>query len=154
MSLFCFRSKCKRIFSDFKLMMLSKIKFYVYFNAFLWQLPVVETFCAVFICFLPRANHNLTVHFLSCLHEHEDMFTVVQGGRSCTGARVAPAEEFGLGRKFLARTYAILSRIEICRDLRTFWRSLVKKSAFLGQKQCFLGKKCTITWYILHILLS
>ena len=26
-----------------------------------------------------------------------------------------------------------------------------KKSAFLGQKQCFLGKKCTITWYILHI---
>ena len=28
------------------------------------------------------------------------------------------------------------------------------KSAFLGQKQCFLGKKCTITWYILHILLS
>ena len=21
-----------------------------------------------------------------------------------------------------------------------------------GQKQCFLGKKCTITWYILHIL--
>ena len=28
------------------------------------------------------------------------------------------------------------------------------KSAFLGQKQCFLGKKCTITWYILHILMS
>ena len=23
-----------------------------------------------------------------------------QGGRSCTGARVAPAEKFGLGRKF------------------------------------------------------
>ena len=29
-----------------------------------------------------------------------------------------------------------------------------KKSAFLGQKQCFLGKKCTITWYVLHISLS
>ena len=28
------------------------------------------------------------------------------------------------------------------------------KSAFLGQKKCFLGKKCTITWYILQILLS
>ena len=28
-----------------------------------------------------------------------------------------------------------------------------KKVPF-GQKQCFLGKKCTITWYILHILLS
>ena len=77
-----------------------------------------------------------------------------QGGRSCTGARVGPAEKFGLGRKFLAWTYAILSQIKICRDLRTFWRSLGKKSAFLGQKQYFLGKKCTITWYILHILLS
>ena len=44
---------------------------------------------------------------------------------------------------------------KICRDLRTFWRSLGKTSAFLmGQKQCFLGKKCTITWYILHISLS
>ena len=29
-----------------------------------------------------------------------------------------------------------------------------KKSALWGQKQCFLSKKCTITWYILHILLS
>ena len=58
-------------------MMLSNVKFYVYCKAFLWQLPVVETFCAVFICFLPRANHNLTVHFLICLYEHEDMFTVV-----------------------------------------------------------------------------
>ena len=28
------------------------------------------------------------------------------------------------------------------------------KRAFLGQKQSFLGKKCTIIWYILHISLS
>ena len=28
-----------------------------------------------------------------------------------------------------------------------------KKSAFLGQKQCQLGIKCTLTWYILHTLL-
>ena len=47
-----------------------------------------------------------------------------------------------------------------CRKLRfvaiyaLFGDLLAKKSAFLGQKQCFLGKKCTITWYILHILLS
>ena len=27
------------------------------------------------------------------------------------------------------------------------------KKSFLDQKQCFLGKKCTITWYILHIML-
>ena len=74
-----------------------------------------------------------------------------QGGRSCTGARVADAKKFGLGQKFYARTYAILSRIKICRDLRTFWRSLGKKSAFLGQKQCFLGKKCTISNYMVCI---
>ena len=41
-----------------------------------------------------------------------------------------------------------------CGNLRTFWRSLGKKSAFSGQKQLFLGKKCTITWYTLHISLS
>ena len=66
-----------------------------------------------------------------------------QGGRSCAGAWVAHAEKFGLGRKFEARTYAILSRIKI---YALFWRSLGKKSSFLGQKQCFLGNKCTITW--------
>ena len=32
-----------------------------------------------------------------------------------------------------------------CCDLRTFWRSLGKKKAFLGQIQCFLGKTCTFT---------
>ena len=51
-----------------------------------------------------------------------DKRRVVQGGRSCTGAQVAPAEKFGL--------YAILSRIKICADLRTFWRSLGKKVPF------------------------
>ena len=42
----------------------------------------------------------------------------------------------------------------ICRDLLTFWKTLGKKSALLGQKKCFLGKECTITWYILHIILN
>ena len=36
----------------------------------------------------------------------------------------------GLRRNFLARTYAILSRTKICRDLRTFCRSLAKKVPF------------------------
>ena len=38
--------------------------------------------------------------------------------------------------------------------LRTKFDLWAKKRAFLGQKQCFLGKKCTITWYILHVLRS
>ena len=77
-----------------------------------------------------------------------------QGGRSCAEARGRGAEKFGLRRKFEARKYTILSRIKISRNLHTVWRSLGKNSAFLGQKQCFLGKKCMITWHILHILLS
>ena len=44
--------------------------------------------------------------------------------------------------------------IKICRDLLTLGNLRAKKCSFLGQKQCFLGKKCTITWYILHIILS
>ena len=31
---------------------------------------------------------------------HEKNVHSLQGGNSCTGARVAPAEKFGLGRKF------------------------------------------------------
>ena len=47
-----------------------------------------------------------------------------------------------------------------CREFRfvaiyaLFGDLQAKKSAFLGQKQCFLGQKCPITWYILHISLS
>ena len=47
-----------------------------------------------------------------------------------------------------------------CRELRfvatyaLFGDLWAKKSAFLGQKQCFVGKKCTITWYILHIAIT
>ena len=32
--------------------------------------------------------------------------------------------------------------------------NLWTKKCFWDQKQCFLGKKCTISWYILHISLS
>jgi len=53
---------------------------------------------------------------------------------------VAPAEKFGHGRKFEARTYAILSQIKICRDLRTFWRSLGKK-VLSRSKTVFLGQE-------------
>ena len=42
----------------------------------------------------------------------------------------------------------------ICHNLCTFGKPLGKKSALLGQKQCFLGKKCPITRYMLQIILS
>ena len=44
------------------------------------------------------SNPNLTTLFLIlCLSV---TYSFRQGGRTCTGARVAPAEKFGLGRKF------------------------------------------------------
>ena len=76
------------------------------------------------------------------------------GWQKLCGGTGGPRRKVRTRTKILSLTYAILSRIKICRDLRTFWRSLGKKKCFLGQKQCFLGKKCTITWYILHISLS
>ena len=46
-------------------------------------------------------------------------------------------------------SYAILCDIKICRDLRTFWKTLGRKKVlFWVKNQCFLGKKCTITWCI------
>lgn len=53
------------------------------------------------------------------------MIIVRQGGRSCAKSRRAFVEKFGLGQIFQALTYPILSQIVL-----------------------FLGKKCTITWYI------
>ena len=41
-----------------------------------------------------------------------------------------------------------------CCDLRTFGKTLGQKSLFFGQKQCLFGKKCSITWYILNIILN
>jgi len=76
-------------------------------------------------------------------------FSELQGGRSCAGARVAPAEKFGLGRKFLARTYAILSRIKICCNLRTFWRPLGKRKCLFGSKTVFLGQE--MLYYMVYI---
>ena len=44
--------------------------------------------------------------------------------------------------------YTILSQIKICRDLRTFWRTFGKKSAFLGQE----GQE--VHYYMVYIAYS
>ena len=43
--------------------------------------------------------------------------------------------------------------IMICHDLRTFRRLWAKKKCSFGAKQCFLGKKCPITWLVMSCLL-
>ena len=72
----------------------------------------------------------------------------MQGGRSCTGARVAPAKKFGLRRKFLARIYAILSRIKICRDTH-FLEIFGQKKCLFGSKTVFLGQE--VHQYMVYI---
>ena len=59
-----------------------------------------------------------------------------QGGRSC-------AEKFGLGRKYQALTYPVLSRFT-----HFFFKSLEKRSA-LGSKTVFLGQE--VHYYMVYI---
>ena len=42
----------------------------------------------------------MTAYTVDTVDTDDTIYTVYQGGRSCAGARVAPAEKFGLGRKF------------------------------------------------------
>ena len=81
---------------------------------------------------------------------------IIRGGGGCTKAGWRRhAGKFGLGRKFYAIfIYAILSRyLELSRS-KHFLGKFGQKSFFCCQKQCFLGKKSTISWYILHIILN
>ena len=39
-----------------------------------------------------KTDHSIAIYLIFCIS--------MQGGRSCAGAREAPAEKFGLGRKF------------------------------------------------------
>ena len=48
----------------------------------------------IIITVLPNAFKNVFQHQYGAKLEN------MQGGRSCAGAQVAPAEKFGLGRKF------------------------------------------------------
>ena len=73
----------------------------------------------------------------------------IQGGRSCAGARGAPAEKFGLRQFFLAQTYAILSRIKICRNYALFGDLWAKKCLF-GSKTVFLGQE--LQYYMVYIV--
>ena len=74
-------------------------------------------------------------------------FSRALGGRRCAKARRALAEMSGLGRKLSPN---IRYFVAILRVLDFFGQ----RSVFLGQKQCFSGKKCTVAWYILYFILS
>ena len=80
----------------------------------------------------PKGSYPAEEQFTYFNFFNENLLKVkTQGGRSCAGARVAPAEKFGLGRKFYAWTYAILSQIKICRDLRSFFLEIFGHKKYL-----------------------
>ena len=44
------------------------------------------------------------------------------------------------------RYFVAILRLDLC----IFWKTFAKKRAFFGSKQCVMGKKCTIPWYIAY----
>ena len=68
-----------------------------------------------------------------------------QGGRSSVKAQRAFAKSLELDENPNPKHTLFCRDKNMCPELGTIWTSLDKKSAFLGQKQCSLGKKCTIT---------
>ena len=95
-----------------------------------------------------REKQNNTKQVINLRFKHKSWSNATT--TQATGRQKLREGVKGLRRKVLTWT-KILSYI---RNLSTFWMTLGKKGVFLGQKQCFSGKKCTITWYMLQILLS
>ena len=64
------------------------------------------------------------------------------GGRSCAKAQRAFAEKFGLGRKFSALTYAILSQYWDLSRFTHFLEYFRQEKCSFGSKTVFLGQIC------------
>ena len=93
------------------------------------------------------------LYFLSwnMIHMYSEMdFTKEKSfsSRSCVGAQEAPPKSLDSDENFKPEPTLF------CRELRFVAIYALFGVPFFGQKQCFLGKKFTLTWYILHILLS
>ena len=82
------------------------------------------------------------------------LIMVGQGSRSCAKARRALAEKFGLTTKILSTNKRYFVAILRFVAIYALFGRPGQKSAFWGQQQCFLGKKCIITYFILHIILN
>ena len=71
-----------------------------------------------------------------------------------TGARGPPPKSLDSDENFKPKHTLFCGGLRFVAIYSLFGGLWAKKVPFLGQKHYFLGKKCTITWYILHILLS
>ena len=58
----------------------------------------------------------------------------------CGGTGRPPPKSLDSDENLKPKYKFFLSQIKICRDLRTFWRSLGKKSAFWGQNSVFSAR--------------
>ena len=93
--------------------------------------------------------HHLLHNFIIEVIDQRRFKVFKQGARSYAKARRTFAEKLDSDenlRPNLRHFVAILRFVVI---YALFGRLWAKKSALLGQKQCFLGKKCTMTWYVL-----
>ena len=72
---------------------------------------------------------------------------VERGHREPPPKSLDPDENFKPEHKLFCRKLIFVAIYALFGDL---WA----KKSFLGKKQCFLGKKCTIKWNRLHTLLS
>ena len=73
-------------------------------------------------------------------------YCCTQDGRTCAEARRAFAEKFGPNIRYFVAILWFVAIYALLED------SGQKKCSF-GAKQCFLGKKCPITWLVMSCLL-
>ena len=121
-----------------------------WFDSVLWPPETLEYTACTTGC----RNESILWKSKWAAKAHPNTTSLHQGGRSCTWARVAPAESLDSDENFKPEHTLFCREFRFVAISALFGDLWAKKSAFLGQKQCFLGKKCTITWYILHISLS
>ena len=65
-----------------------------------------------------------------------------------------PPKSLGSDKTFKPEHTLFCGKLRFVTIYALFGDLWAKKVPCFGQKQCFLGKKCTITWYILHISLK
>ena len=127
-------------------------------------LILVNFFTRLYIIYPPGDNHS-RVHTLSTCDatcEHKTSGTKPKNWWAFFlqktfwfAIRNRPQIFWNQGGRIYAKglRQKVCRNIKVSRNLRTFWKTLGKNGAIFGQKQCFLGKKCTFAWYILNIIL-
>ena len=127
-----------------------------YLNTQIWRSPIQKTrkcwlsiimqfaLCAARLPDLVRNSfllHRISNEMVANVYLWHD---ISQGGRSCTGARVAPAERFGLGRKFKPKHTLFCCELRFVAIYALLGDLWVKKCPSTGLVFCCFGLLGTI----------